>query len=180
MKHLTPYRQNETSLSPVRGKGMGLLSKEVGRKGGLLVVVMPVGRKHIHINLSLKDFVNQAMLLCDGTAPLAIAVAFQWFRMTSARFGIHQPTLCRNSSNDSLGNISTPSPRLICSLASSTRAKNSSLVRRVGSASFSETSLRRYLAARFSRFSSSAMILILRRISAFICIAVMSSNNYIF
>ena len=22
MKHLTPYRQNETSLSPVRGKGM--------------------------------------------------------------------------------------------------------------------------------------------------------------
>ena len=58
MRHLTPYRKNETSLSPVRGKGMGLLSKEVGRKGGLLVVVMPVGRKHIHINLSLKDFVN--------------------------------------------------------------------------------------------------------------------------
>ena len=26
MKHLTPYRQNETSLSPVRGKGMGLVS----------------------------------------------------------------------------------------------------------------------------------------------------------
>ena len=23
MKHLTPYRLNETSLSPVRGKGMG-------------------------------------------------------------------------------------------------------------------------------------------------------------
>ena len=22
MKHLTPYRQNETSLSPVRGRGM--------------------------------------------------------------------------------------------------------------------------------------------------------------
>ena len=22
MKHLTPYRQNETTLSPVRGKGM--------------------------------------------------------------------------------------------------------------------------------------------------------------
>ena len=31
MKHLTPYRQNETSLSPVRGKGMvygGGLNKE--------------------------------------------------------------------------------------------------------------------------------------------------------
>ena len=26
MKHLTPYRQNETSLSPVRGRGMGLIS----------------------------------------------------------------------------------------------------------------------------------------------------------
>ena len=135
MKHLTPYRQNETTLSPVRGKGMELLSKEAGRKGGLLVVVMPVGLWRID-NL------------------------------------VHQPTLCRNSSNDSSGNISTPSPRLICSLASSTRAKNSSLVRRVGSASFSETSFRKYLAARFSRFSSSAMILILRRISAFICIAV--------
>ena len=67
---------------------MVLLSKKAGRKGGLLVVVMPVGRKHIHINLSLKDFVNQAMLLCDGTAPLAIAVAFQWLRMTSARLGM--------------------------------------------------------------------------------------------
>ena len=143
MKHLTPYRLNETSLSPVRGRGMGLLSEKAGRKGGLLVVVMPVGLWRID-NL------------------------------------IHQPTLCRNSSSDSSGNISTPSPRLICSLASSTRAKNSSLVRRVESTSFSETSFRKYLAARFSRFSSSAMILILRRISAFICIAVMSSNNYVF
>ena len=25
MKHLTPYRQNEISLSPVRGRGMGLV-----------------------------------------------------------------------------------------------------------------------------------------------------------
>ena len=24
MKHLTPYRKNETSLSPVRGRGMGV------------------------------------------------------------------------------------------------------------------------------------------------------------
>ena len=56
--------------------------------------------------------------------------------------------------------------------ASSIRAKNSSRVNSVGSACFSATSLRKYLAARFSRFSSSAMILILRSISAFNCIAV--------
>lgn len=70
---------------------------------------------------------------------------------------VHQPTLFRKASKDSSGNISIPSPRRICSLASSTRAKNSSLLRRVGSASFSDTSLRRYLAARLSRPSSSAM-----------------------
>lgn len=65
-------------------------------------------------------------------------------------------------------------PCLICSLASSTRAKNSSSLRRVGSAFFSAMSLRRYLAARFRRFSSSAIMLILRRISAFICMAVIT------
>ena len=53
------------------------------------------------------------------------------------------------------------------------RAKNSSFVINVGS-SFSAASLRRYLAARLSKFSSSAMILILRSNSAFICIAVIT------
>ena len=66
-------------------------------------------------------------------------------------------------------------PCLISSRASSTLAKNSSFVIKVGSACFSATSLRRYLAARLSRFSSSAMMLMLRSSSAFICIAVMSS-----
>ena len=171
-------------------------------KKTLLVIVMPIGRKNVNVDLCLEDFVDQAMLLCDGTTPLTTTIPLQLLRVTRASFGmlfqflyklisfsissglrtfqflkvfdslwridnlIHQPTLCRNSSNDSSGNISTPSPRLICSLASSTRAKNSSLVRRVGSVSFSETSLRKYLAARFSRFSSSAIMLILRSNSA--------------
>ncbi len=68
-----------------------------------------------------------------------------------------------------------PFPCLISSRASSTLAKNSSFVINVGSACFSATSLRRYLAARFSRFSSSAIMLILRSSSAFICIAVISN-----
>jgi len=58
-----------------------------------------------------------------------------------------------------------------CFSARSILAKNSSFVIKVGSF-FSPANLRRYLAARLSRFSSSAIILILRRISAFICIAV--------
>ena len=60
-----------------------------------------------------------------------------------------------------------------CFFALSIRAKNSSLVKSVES-SFSETSLRRYFAARFSWVSSSAMMLILRRISAFNCMAVIT------
>ena len=67
-----------------------------------------------------------------------------------------------------------PSPRRISSRPSSTRRKNSSFVRSVGSACFSAASLRRYLAARFSKASSSAIMLILRSISAFICIAVIT------
>lgn len=62
-----------------------------------------------------------------------------------------------------------------CLYSSSPRlrlSKNSSRETSVGSACFSATSLRRYLAVRFSRFSSSAIMLMLRRISAFICIAV--------
>ena len=63
--------------------------------------------------------------------------------------------------------------------ASSIRAKNSSRVNSVGSACFSATSLRRYFAARFSRFSSSAMMLMLRSISTFICIAVITLSFWV-
>ena len=87
---------------------------------------------------------------------------------------LHQLTLSRNSSNDSLGSISMPSPRRICALASSTREKNSSLVRSVGSASFSATSLRRYFATRFIMGSLSARIPMSRHIWAFNCTAVIS------
>ena len=62
--------------------------------------------------------------------------------------------------------------------ASSTRAKNSSFVKRVAS-SFSATSLRKYLAARFSKYSSSAMMLMLRSTSAFNCIVVISLSYFI-
>ena len=62
--------------------------------------------------------------------------------------------------------------------ASSTRAKNSSFVKRVAS-SFSATSLRKYLAARFSKFSSSAMMLMLRSTSAFNCVVVISLSYFI-
>ena len=58
-----------------------------------------------------------------------------------------------------------------CFSARSILAKNSSSVIKDGSF-FSAANLRRYLAARLSRFSSSAIMLILRRISAFNCIAV--------
>lgn len=54
-----------------------------------------------------------------------------------------------------------------CFLASSTRAKNSALDISAESFSFSAASFRRYFTARFNRFSSSAMMLILRSISAF-------------
>ena len=89
---------------------------------------------------------------------------------------IHQPTLSKKSSRVSPGSISRPSPRSICFSAFSTRAKNSSRVISVESACFSDTSLRRYLAARFSNPSSSAIILILRKISALRCTVLMSYN----
>ena len=70
-----------------------------------------------------------------------------------------------------------PLPCLISSRASSTRAKNSSFVISVGSASLSFTNLRRYLATRLSMVSLSARVLKLRNISAFnapVCAAVIT------
>ena len=58
-----------------------------------------------------------------------------------------------------------------CFLASLIRVINSSCVK-ADSSRFSLTSLRKYLATRSISFSSSAIILILRRISAFICMEV--------
>ena len=130
-----------------RGKRYGLRKRRLEPS---LISIMAVGREDVHINLCVENFVNHTML-------------------------IHQPTLSRNSSNDSSGNISMPSPRLIWSLASSTRAKNSFRVRSVGSFCFSDTSLRRYLATRFSILSSSARAPRLRSISAFSCTAVITA-----
>ena len=83
----------------------------------------------------------------------------------------HYPTRLIKSSSVSSSRNSNVGPVF----ASSIRAKNSSRVNSVGSACFSATSLRRYFAARFSRFSSSAMMLMLRSISAFSCVAVITS-----
>ena len=70
-----------------------------------------------------------------------------------------------------------PLPCLISSRAPSTRAKKSSFVISVGSASCSFTNLRRYLATRLSIVSSSARVPKLRNISAFnapVCAAVIT------
>ena len=80
---------------------------------------------------------------------------------------IHQPTRFRKSSKLSLGNISKPSPRRICSRPTSTRWKNSSRLISVGSDVSSRTTRRRYFATRWSAPSSSATMPKLRRISAF-------------
>lgn len=62
-----------------------------------------------------------------------------------------------------------PLPSAISFSALSIRARNSSSVSSVGSPCFSATSLRKYLVARLSRLSSSAMMLMLRSNSAFRC-----------
>ena len=86
----------------------------------------------------------------------------------------HQPTLLRKSSRDSLGSILWVLPCLYSSSPRSRLAKNSSLETSVGSDVFSLTSLRKYFTARFSKLSSSAIRLILRRSSAFSCTAVIT------
>ena len=95
---------------------------------------------------------------------------------------IHQPTRFRKSSRLSLGNISRPSPRRICSRPSSTRRKNSSRYISVGSDVSSRATCRKYLATRFSAPSSSAMMPRLRKISAFnapICIEDITSVSLV-
>ena len=67
-------------------KLIATLSKGLGRGKRLLVVVMAVGRKHVDINLSLKDTIYQAMLLRQFTAPAP-------FGLTLQRFGMPQPRL---------------------------------------------------------------------------------------
>ena len=69
-------------------------------------------------------------------------------------------------------------PCRYCSSPLSRLAKNSSLESNVGSDCISATSLRKYLVARFSRLSFSAMMLMLRSISAIISIAVITSVFY--
>ena len=44
-------------------------------------------RKHKNVNAAITDGINQAMLVCDTTAPLAM-LSFQRFRFTYAREGV--------------------------------------------------------------------------------------------
>ena len=181
---------------------------------GLFVVIMPVGGKDIHIHLSIKDLINEAVLLRDFSTPLSRAVTRKLLGMTHActrmihqlvqqfdgffmgtwlimakhrkvflsSFGknyfVHGQSEFSHLFISSRSENWTLSPRRICSRPSSTRRKNSSLESSVGSACISATSLRKYLVARFSRLSFSAMMLMLRSISAFISIAVITSVFY--
>lgn len=43
---------------------------------------MSIRREHIYIDFRIEDFVYHTVLLCDGAAPLPIAVSPQRFRMT--------------------------------------------------------------------------------------------------
>lgn len=156
----------------------------------LFVVIMPVGSENQHQYRIVEDSVYQTMLLGDAPAPTSLRLPLQrfWVASTCSRMAFqllyrlvrivncifHQPTRLRNSSRVSPGNILCVLPCRYSSSPRSRLAKNSSRGISVGSACFSETSLRRYFEARFSRFSSSAIMLKLRSISAFICIAVMA------
>lgn len=57
----------------------------VCRRRQSLVVIMPVRRKDIYMNFRFKDFINQTVLLCDGSRPLTRAVTFERFRMSCPR-----------------------------------------------------------------------------------------------
>lgn len=115
------------------------------------------------------DFAKRPWLV----EPQSEQVIFSLFSKIN-RISCHYPTLSKNSSNVSPGSMRCTFPSRACWRDSSIRAKNSSCVNFVGSACFSATSLRRYFAARFIRFSSSAMMLMLRSISAFSCTAVIT------
>ncbi len=82
----------------------------------------------------------------------------------------HRLRMCR--SNSSILVNERPLPSAISCLASSTRAKNSSFVICESSSCFWAASFFRYLTARLSSASSSAITPIARYISAFNCIGV--------
>ena len=43
----------------------------------LFVPIMAVGREHVNIDFGFEDFVNQPMLLGNGSAPLTSTVTLQ-------------------------------------------------------------------------------------------------------
>ena len=51
----------------------------------LFVPIMAVGREHVNIDFGFEDFVNQPMLLGNGSAPLTSTVTLQLFGMTCTR-----------------------------------------------------------------------------------------------
>ena len=58
------------------------------RKEQLFVIVMPIGREHVHVDFRFKDSIDQPMLFCNLTAPSILWLSLQRLRMTSTRFGM--------------------------------------------------------------------------------------------
>ena len=54
------------------------------RVDSLFVVIMAVGREHIHMNLCLEDTIHQAVFLGNLATPAVFRLSFQWFGMASA------------------------------------------------------------------------------------------------
>ena len=160
----------QSTLSPATARGW---NKGVAQT--LFVTIMPVGSENKHNDFSILNFVDQSVPLADSTAPLARTVtskAFQVFFSFGSNDYIvfHRLRMCR--SNSSILVNERPLPSAISCLASSTRAKNSSFVICESSSCFWAASFFRYLTARLSNASSSAITPIARYISAFNCIGV--------
>ena len=171
--------------SPVTARGW---NKGVAQT--LFVTIMPVGSENKHNDFGILNFVDQSVPLADSTAPLARTVTSKWLGFTCSRFWLiskqafqvffsfgsndyivfHRLRMCW--SNSSILVNERPLPSAISCLASSTRAKNSSFVICESSSCFWAASFFRYLTARLSNASSSAITPIARYISAFNCIGV--------
>ena len=50
---------------------------------------MAIRRNDINMYFSFKNLVNHTMFLCNLTRSLPRTIAFQWFRMSSARCGMY-------------------------------------------------------------------------------------------
>lgn len=141
-----------------------------------------VTRKWLWMTRACTRMIHQFVQQCDGFSMGTWLITAQHRKIFLRSFGkdyfVHGQSEFSHLFISSRSENWTHSPRRICSRPSSTRRRNSSLESSVGSACISATSLRKYLVARFSRLSFSAMMLMLRSISTFISFAVITSVFY--